>query len=62
MAVKVIQSRCPQNHTCPAVRICRAGALRQTGKKAPEVVVEKCTDCGECVTFCPMGALQQAAS
>ena len=61
MAVKVNKLRCPQNHACPAVRVCPTGALKKTGKNAPEVVAELCTDCGQCVAFCPMGALEQTA-
>lgn len=60
MAVKVNNVLCPQNHACPAVLICPTGALTQTGKAAPEVVAELCTDCGQCAEFCPMGALEQA--
>ena len=62
MAVNVSKSRCPQNHACPAVRVCPTGALKQTGKAAPEVLAELCTDCGRCVAFCPMGALEPAVS
>lgn len=58
MAIKVVKSRCPQNHRCPSVRVCKLGALSQQGNAAPVVDVEKCTDCGACVRSCPMGALQ----
>lgn len=57
--VKVEISRCPENHTCPAVLICPVGALEQTGYAAP-TVNENCTSCGKCVTFCPMSALKPA--
>jgi ferredoxin len=53
----VLKNRCPQNHACPSVRICKAGALWQKGYKAPEVNMEKCIRCGKCVKYCPMGAL-----
>jgi len=58
MSVAVDKKRCPQNHSCPAVRICKFEALSQEGHTAPKVDEEKCIQCGECVTFCPMGALR----
>lgn len=58
MAIQVQVTRCPQNHPCPSVRICPTGALEQRGFDAPVVDKEKCTDCGRCVSFCPLGALQ----
>jgi len=60
MSVDVLKSRCPQNHPCPAVRVCPVGALVQRGFEAPVVDKEKCIDCGKCVRFCPMGALKMA--
>jgi ferredoxin len=58
MPVTVINSRCPQNHPCPAVRRCAVGALTQNGFNAPVVDNSKCIDCGKCTSFCPMGALK----
>ena len=58
MSIQVVESRCPQNHPCPSVRICPFGALSQKGFSAPQVNEEACTKCGKCVSFCPMGALQ----
>lgn len=49
--------RCPQNHPCPAVRVCPTKALSQTGYAAPAVDDQKCVSCGKCVSFCPMRAL-----
>jgi len=57
MAISVNKELCPQNHPCPAIRVCPVGALTQTGFKAPTVDEFKCIDCGKCVRFCPMGAL-----
>jgi ferredoxin len=57
MAIIVIKNRCPQNHPCPSIKVCPAGALRQNGFKAPVVDESKCTNCGKCAKFCPMGAL-----
>lgn len=57
MAIAVIKRKCPQNHPCPAVRVCPAGALNQEGFNAPMVDESKCTSCGVCAGYCPMGAL-----
>lgn len=53
----VKKERCPQNHACPSVRICPAGALTQKGYDAPAVDTSKCILCAKCVRFCPRGAL-----
>lgn len=58
MAIIVDKSRCPQNHSCPSVRVCPAGALIQEGFRAPRVDAEKCVVCKKCVRYCPMGAIQ----
>jgi len=57
MAVTMIEKRCPQNHTCPAVKACSIGALSQKAFNVPVVDTEKCMDCGQCVEVCPRGAL-----
>ena len=57
MAISVIIKKCPQNHPCPAVKVCPVNALSQSGYKAPVVDKDKCIDCYKCVDFCPMGAL-----
>lgn len=54
----VSKLRCPQNHPCPAVRVCPVGALSQKGYAAPAVDDDKCVRCGKCVRFCPMHALK----
>ncbi len=58
MGISITASRCPQNHPCPAVRICPSGALTQHGNSAPVVDPEKCTNCGLCVEYCGFGALR----
>lgn len=58
MPITVIQSKCPQNHPCPSVRVCPVGALVQDGNKAPTVDEDKCTECGACIDYCPMGAFE----
>jgi Fe-S-cluster-containing hydrogenase component 2 len=57
MAIRAVKHRCPQNHPCPSVRVCPVGALKQNGFDAPTVDEAKCTNCGKCARFCPMGAL-----
>ncbi|MDD3903713.1 MAG: 4Fe-4S binding protein [Sphaerochaeta sp.] len=49
--------RCPQNHPCPAIRVCPVGALTQKGYAAPVVNKDKCIDCGKCSRYCAFGAL-----
>lgn len=48
---------CPQNHVCPAVKICPVGALSQDGFNAPTIDYAKCIACGRCSNFCPKKAL-----
>jgi len=55
--LKVIQNRCPQNHPCPSLRVCKPRALSQNGFEAPTVNMDLCIQCGKCVNYCPMGAL-----
>lgn len=56
--VDVIDYRCPQDHACPAVRICPVDAITQEGYNAPVVDKETCISCGKCVRVCPTGAFQ----
>ncbi len=55
--LKVRKERCPQNHKCPAVKICPVGALSQKENEAPLIDYEVCISCGKCASFCPMQAL-----
>jgi ferredoxin len=44
---------CPQNHPCPAVISCPAGAIVQDDMfSAPHVDQELCTECGACSRVC----------
>jgi Fe-S-cluster-containing hydrogenase component 2 len=56
MAISVDLKRCPQNHPCPALKVCPVGSLSQSGYSAPTVDADKCINCNKCVQFCPMGA------
>ncbi len=53
----VKKSNCPQNHTCPAVKVCPVGALSQNLFDAPVIDQDKCIKCGKCANFCPKKAL-----
>lgn len=55
MAINVNKKRCPQNHPCPAVRVCPVQAIVQVGFAAPTVDQDTCIDCGKCIRYCPMG-------
>ncbi len=57
MMLKVIDENCPQNHACPALKVCPLGALSQAGYNAPKVNQDKCIQCGACAERCPKGAL-----
>lgn len=58
MEIIVDKNRCPQNHKCPAVRVCPVGAITQNGFGLPAIDQDKCIKCKKCVMFCPMRALQ----
>ena len=52
-----IVENCPQNHKCPAVKVCPVGALSQEDFRAPIIDYTKCISCGKCSDFCPKQAL-----
>jgi Fe-S-cluster-containing hydrogenase component 2 len=58
MKITVNEHRCPQNHPCPAVRVCPVDAITQKGFGLPVIDKEKCIKCKKCILFCPMGAIQ----
>ena len=58
MEIKVSKMKCPQNHKCPAIRVCPVDAIKQDGYKVPVIDLDKCIVCKKCVMFCPMGAIQ----
>lgn len=53
----IVEEKCPQNHACPAVKVCPVGALTQDAFHAPAIDREKCITCGKCAAFCPKKAL-----
>jgi Fe-S-cluster-containing hydrogenase component 2 len=54
--IVVHKNKCPQDHPCPLVNVCPAGAISQHNFKAPEVDQAKCINCGLCVQNCAYGA------
>ncbi|WP_372773732.1 4Fe-4S binding protein [Mangrovibacterium sp.] len=57
--ITIIKQRCPQNHFCPVMRICPAGAISQrTPFEAPSIDQTRCTNCGKCAKYCAFGAFQ----
>lgn len=57
MALTVDALKCPQNHRCPLIPICPAGAITQAGNALPLIDPEKCIECGKCVKHCGMQAV-----
>ena len=40
--LNIVVEHCPQNHKCPAVKVCPVGALSQKGFEAPKIDYDKC--------------------
>ena len=57
MALTISSLACPQNHRCPIIQICPAGAITQNGNGLPVIDESKCTECGKCTKYCPMRAV-----
>ena len=60
MGLVIQKELCPQNHKCPAIRVCPVEAFSQQGTTVPSVDPEKCIACGKCTEACPTGALKMA--
>ena len=59
MSYIVSKRLCPQNHSCPIIRICQVQAITQNGYELPVIDKSKCTECGKCIKFCPTGAVKK---
>ncbi len=57
--IKISNTRCPQNHRCPAIDVCPKEAISQKGYSLPVVDMDKCITCKKCISFCPMGAIME---
>ena len=55
--LKIIIEKCPQDHKCPAIKVCPVGALSQKDLGAPKIDYSKCIKCSKCSNFCPKKAL-----
>lgn len=55
--LEIVIDNCPQNHKCPAVKVCPVGALSQKEFSAPQIDYDKCIACGKCANLCPKKAL-----
>lgn len=56
--ITIDKLKCPQNHRCPAIKVCPVGAISQDGNDLPVINQEKCLECGACIRFCSMNAIQ----
>jgi len=54
-----VNTRCPQNHPCPLVRMCPKNAISQEVFNLPKIDYSKCTECGICVKSCPYRAFEK---
>ncbi|AIZ56115.1 4Fe-4S binding domain protein [Candidatus Methanoplasma termitum] len=60
MIMTVNKAKCPQDHKCPAIKVCPNGAISQkTIYSLPEVDPALCVLCGACEDFCPKGAFER---
>jgi Fe-S-cluster-containing hydrogenase component 2 len=57
--ITVSPEKCPQDHVCPMIRLCKSGAISQEGVGLPNVDPVKCTGCLVCVYKCPRGAFEK---
>jgi Fe-S-cluster-containing hydrogenase component 2 len=59
MALTINPNLCPQNHRCPIMSVCPMEAISQDGNGSPVIDDSKCAQCMDCVSSCPMQAVQQ---
>lgn len=59
MALTIDPGLCPQNHACPLVKLCPAGAISQTGHGLPVIDTARCIECGKCQRHCGMQAVRK---
>lgn len=56
--ITVDKNRCPQNHKCPAIKVCPVKAISQKDFELPVINNNICVECLKCIKFCPMGAIK----
>ncbi len=60
MKLIVNPDKCPQNHTCPSIKVCPKKAITQADKNTlPQIDEALCIVCGKCIQFCPKGAFEK---
>lgn len=57
--ITVDKNRCPQNHKCPAIKVCPVQCISQNNFELPVIDNKACVECKKCIKFCPMGAIKQ---
>jgi len=56
--IKIDGKICPQNHRCPAIKVCPVNTISQEGYGLPKINNETCIECQKCIRFCPLGAIK----
>ena len=59
MSIAVSGAKCPQDHRCPAIKVCPLDAISQDGHGLPQVDPDACISCMVCADYCPMGAFEE---
>lgn len=55
----VDKNLCPQNHSCPSIKVCPVEAITQNGFDLPKIDSEKCIICKKCINFCTKQAIKE---
>ncbi len=55
--IKINKDICPQDHRCPAIKICPVDAISQNEFDLPIIDNEKCIECKKCIQYCPLKAI-----
>jgi ferredoxin len=58
MALTINPLSYQQNHRCPVTGVCLVGAISQDGYGLPVIDETQCIECGKCIKYCPMQAVQ----
>jgi len=54
------KNKCPQNHRCPAIKVCPTEAIKQKNHALPTIDADLCILCKKCVEYCPMEAIRDS--
>ncbi|MGI6498387.1 MAG: 4Fe-4S binding protein [Oscillospiraceae bacterium] len=59
MKMIVNKDKCPQDHKCPAMKVCPKNAITQADiYSLPKVDPDLCILCKKCMQFCPKNAFE----